>query len=141
MFNTSIITAILATLVVAPHAPGCLPAEGAGLVGRDGGEGTLSVLHEIGETSAEIFRLGRGTRGLSTAVTAIQRLHQVSYNCALCLASYVQCGALAGNCAESCEDFKSPQCKICVAAECGKMLLACTRARFELPTASTNTEV
>ena len=134
------IVSLLARLTLAPHAPGCLPAEGSALVGSDKGESTLSMLHELGVLSAELFRGGRVSQGISNVVSGLQRVHQVSFHCALCLASYVNCGALAGNCLELCGDFQSPQCKICVAQECGKALLACARADFQMPTDSTRTE-
>jgi hypothetical protein len=118
--------------ISAPHAPGCLPAEATQLTGRDGGAATLTLVHELGEQSASLFKSGKVARGNSNVVMGVQRRYAVSFNCAMCLAAYVQCGVTS--CDGACRvDFKTSECQSCVASECGEKLLHCTRAGIEFP--------
>ena len=123
---------LLVNQFAAPHAPGCLQGDAALLQGRDKGAATLTLIHELGVSSAPHFRAGRAARGSSYLVSGVQRVYGVSHHCALCLASYVQCGAKNDTCSEACADFKSPNCRTCVATVCGNQLLHCTRASFDL---------
>ena len=122
-------------LITAPPSPGCMPVEGVLLVGKDRGASTLTLVHILGEASVAQFKSGKTAKALTTVIGGIQRIYPVSYHCAMCFGSYIQCGALTPTCTAACTDFKTDECKTCLANECGQNLLRCSRAPFLLPTA------
>ena len=131
--KVGVLVALVLAEIWAPHFPGCMPGEAAQLAGIDKGATTLSMMHEVGETSIELFKAGKMARGTSNIVIGVQRMYAISYNCARCLAAYVQCAVTAAECQEFCADFKTSECKVCVARVCGANLLHCTRANIEFP--------
>ena len=129
-----LVLSLASSLVTSPHAPGCLPHESAMLVGTDGGASTLSLTHDLGQAAVALVKEGKSVRAQSSIVTGLQRKHGLSFHGGTCFSTYIQCTVGAANCASVClVDFKSAECKICAADECGQALLHCTRAAIVLP--------